>query len=280
MNILKPNKIEDYIIMKLIHGEQLAIALLSQIRTARKQVTKQGFYAALRKLKSEDIVLMYKGRVSLNTVWIKKMNELFEEISRDYTTNQKTFDVLGLENKESISYTFSNIRNLDTFWGHAQNILLHNTASDQPIYAYDPHYWFYIARRDTEKELLDEIIKNKRQFLMSVGYKSTLDKIIKSDFNSDYTQYNYDRQFDKDNYYITIIGDYITEVWLDETISKKINEIYDKDNVSTNDQINILKSFLEAKVRNKIKISKNKARAEKLKKRMGKNFYIIRKKSV
>lgn len=179
MNILKPHRIEDYVLEKLIDGEQLAITLLSKIRKTKNHITKQGFYAALRKLKADEIILMYKGKVSLNTVWIKKMNEMFEEINKAYTVNQKSFDVLGLENRESISYTFSNIKSLDTFWGHSQNILLHNTNSNQPIYAYDPHYWFYTARRDTEKELLKEIVKHNRQFLMSVGYSTPLDKIIK-----------------------------------------------------------------------------------------------------
>lgn len=74
---------------------------------------------------------------------------------------------------------------------------------------------------------------------------------------SDYVQYNYEKQFEKDNYYITVIGDFITEVWLDEEISKKIHSVYQKSQANDGDALNTLKGFLEAKVKNKIKISRN-----------------------
>lgn len=274
MNIIKPEKLEDLILHNLIQGEMVTTNLLSKIRLNGKNTTKQGFYAALRKLKKEEVILVYKGTVSLNTVWIKKMQDVFEKISQTYTINQKSFDVLSLEDKESTSYSFSTIKNLDIFWGHAQNILIHNTSPQQPIYAYDPHYWFYLARRDTEKELLKEIEQNKRQFLMTVGGTTALDKIIKTDFDSDYLQYNYNKLFDRSNYYITIIGDYITEVFLDQDISNRIDSIYNQ-NTDVHGATNLLKTFLEARVKNKIKISKNRLRAEKLKTRMGRDFYII-----
>lgn len=277
MNILKPKKIEDLVTASLIHGEQMASELLGRIQSTGKNITKQGFYAALRKLKTEETILIYKGRVSLNTVWIKKMRDMFEIIDRAYTMGTKSFDVLGLENKESITYSFSTIRNLDIFWGHSQNILIHNTDEQEPVYAYDPHYWFYIARKDTERELLRELERNKRQFLMTVSSTLPLDKTIKTDFNTDYLQYNYENMFDKNNYYVTVIGDYITEVFLDETTAQKIEGIYESATGITESVTHNLKSLLELKVKSKIKISRNQARAEKLKKKMGKDFYVLNK---
>jgi hypothetical protein len=276
MNLIQPQRLEDYIIKFLTGGEQTTASLLSNIRSKRKNTTKQGFYAALRKLKSDEIILVYKSIASLNTVWIKKMRDLFEVIGKTYTVDQKSFDVLGLENKESISYTFSNTKSLDIFWGHAQNIIVHNTSKDQPIYAYDPHYWFYIARKETETELLKEIAQKGRQFLMTVGGSTKLDKIIQKDFVGDLLQYSHKKIFEDDNYYVTVIGDYITEVFLDEKMGKKIDEIYRNKKISEQDSILTLKGFLDEKVRNKIKISKNKTRADKLKTKMGKDFYIIR----
>lgn len=276
MNIIKPQKLEDKIINNLTNGEKVSTTLLETIRKQGKNITKQGFYAALRKLKSEEIILIYKGRVSLNTVWIKKMKDLFGTISRNYTIDQNSFDVLGLQDGENITYMFNSIRHLDIFWGHSQNILLHNTTNIDPIYCYDPHYWFYIARKDTEIELLKEIVENKRQFLMTVGGTMFLDKIVKKEFNNDFLQYNFKKMFEKNNYYVTIIGDYITEVHLDEKISKEIDDLY-KEKENIDDKIvHKLKSYLDAKVKNKIKITRNKNKAERLKKMMKKDFYIIK----
>ena len=113
MSIINPQKLDDLIITYLINGEQKTTSLLELVRKIRKNTTKQGFYAAIRKLKKEEAVLLYKGYISLNTVWINKMQDVFERISQTYTINQKSFDVLNLEDKESISYTFSNIKNLE-----------------------------------------------------------------------------------------------------------------------------------------------------------------------
>jgi hypothetical protein len=278
MNIINPKRLEDLIVNLLMDGERATTELLSVIRINRKNTTKQGFYAALRKLKADEVILVYRKAVSLNTAWIKKMHEAFEIIEKTYTTDHKSFDVLDLEEKESISYAFSNIKNLDIFWGHSQNILIHNSQTSEPVYSYDPHYWFYIARKETEKELLKEIVAQKRQFLMTVAGQAKLDKIIKTDFNNDFLQYSYNKDLFKkknNNYYITVIGDYITEVFLDEQISKEIDQLY-KTDLDVEKASGILKNLLDKKGKSKIKISKNKTRAQKLKTKMGKDFYVIK----
>ncbi len=262
------------ILSLLIKGEKTTLVLLSELQ-AKKKVTKQGFYAALRKLREEETILIYKSIVSLNTVWIKRMKDSLADISHAYTVKQDSFDVLNLEDKESITYSFSNIRNLDTFWGHSQNILMYNTAQTEPIYAYDPHYWFYIARKETEQALLKEITENKRQFLMVVGNNYILDKVIAPDFKNDYLQYHYEPLFPRQDYYMTVIGDYISEVFLDEATADKIHELYASAKGIDVKVIEMLHMCLHAKVRSKIKISRNANRAQKLKKMLGKNFYII-----
>ena len=277
MNLINPQRLEDYIVKLLMEGEQSTTSLLSRVRVIRKNTTKQGFYAALRKLKAEEVALTYKGKVSLSTVWINKMKSSFEEIGRKYAAGQASFSVLDLDDRESMSYSFSTIKNLDIFWGYSQSILMHNTPDNNPIYAYDPHYWFYFAHKETETELLKEIVQHKRQFLMTVGGATKLDKAVKPHFNNKYLQYNHKKLFRKDNYYITVIGDYISEVMLDEGTGKKIDNVYGSTNELNDAIVEKLKQILEAKVRCKIKISKNKSKADKLKKMMGRDFYILKK---
>ncbi len=96
MNLSEPKNLEDMICSLLIGGEKRTTVLLSSIRELRKNTTKQGFYASLRKLKSEDIVTVYKSNISLNTTWIKKMESIFEKININYTVKQNSFDVFKL----------------------------------------------------------------------------------------------------------------------------------------------------------------------------------------
>ncbi len=276
MNFLNPKKLEDLVASLLLKGRQNTTDLLDMVRKVRRQTTKQGFYVALRKLKKEDVITVYRKEASLNTTWLAKMRDVVNEVTEAHTTGNKSFGVLKLEDGESVTYSFSNIKNLDTFWGHSQNILVHNTPNAEPLYTYDPHYWFYIARKETEKKLLEEIVENKRQFLITVGGNTDLDKIIKTDFNSDYLQYNMEEVFPKRNYYVTIIGDYISEVLLDEPTAKKIDYIYKNKNVIDSEVTALFNEILNSKTKNKIKISRNKNKAEKLKRKLRKNFYLLR----
>lgn len=276
MSILQPKKIQDLVILGLAQGSRKTTDLLSDIRQDRPSITKQAFYAVLRALKCEEAVVVYKGVVALNSAWIETMREWFEQISRTYTLPTGSPDILSLEERESVSYLFSTTRHLDIFWGHSQNILLRHSAFE-PIYSYDPHYWFYIARRETEQRLLQEIMKNKKQFLMTVGGTSTLDKLIKKDFATDRLQYALKRLFDRPNYYVTVIGDFITEVFLDPKIAQQIENLYQQHRTLNSAVMEKFLRLLETKGKNRIRISKNTKRAQGLKAKLGKNFYVLKK---
>ncbi len=275
MNIFKHQTIESLVIHLLTAGEKSTSLLLDEVKNIRK-VTKQGFYRAIRNLKRDEVILVYKKIVSLDPVWMNKMKDMLANMTTAYALGQNSFDVLGLEDKENVIYSFSTIKNLDAFWGHLQGILMSNTNEKEPIYSYDPHYWFYIARREREKELLEQIVQNKRQFLMTVGGQTPLDKIIKADFNNNYLQYNQNQMFDRINYYVTLIGDYIIEVYLDDMVSKRINDIYQSAPALYESVVSNLKKLLDSRTKNRIRVSRNKSKAAKLKKKFGKNFYILR----
>ena len=275
MNLLKRTNIESIIVYLLQSGEKKTTDLLAETRTLRRHTTKQGFYAAVRKMKREEVVVIYKKKVALHTTWIKEMQEAVEHLSQNYMHESNSFDALSLADGEHASYSFSNLNHLDIFWGHSQNILSRKSPTE-PIYAYDPHYWFYIARQESEKKLLKSLVKHKQQFLIAVGGKTPLDKHVKTEFNNKYVQCNLENIFTRPNYYITIIGEYITEVFLDQSVSKKIDHLYQKHTVLSPELISELKTLLSIKSKNRIKITRNKSKANILKKKMGANFYVIR----
>lgn len=271
MNLLKSFQLEAVIVRLLLEGECSTTVLLEKVRKI-KATTKQGFYSALRKLRREEVILIYKKTVSLDGVWLKKMRDAFAQTE---APQDEVSDVLSLQNKESILYSFSNIRNLDTFWGHIQSILVKNTSERDPIFSYDPHYWFYLAREERERELLKEMVENKRQFLMTVGGETPLDKVIKSNFNNEYLQYTHKKILDFLNQYLTVVGEYVIEVTLDKKTSDRMEKIYKENSNVTEDVVLDLQDLLVSKGKNKLKVSRNKAKAEKLKKILSKDFFII-----
>lgn len=273
MSIIKPHSLEDFIINCLISGEKASPWLLLEVQTLRSSLTKQGFYAALRKLKQAEVVTVRKKIVALNTSWIRDLQLLVDKMNNAYLGENSSFDLLSLKDKESASFTFSTTVALDIFWGHSQNIFFHNTPKDIPIYCYDPHYWIYVARKESEQKLLEDIAKNNRQFLIVVGFDTPLDRLIKQDFTSYFVQYHIQNLYEKDNYYFTVIGDYITEVFMNEQTTKKLEELYKQYHIITPDLLHEFQKLLVDKKKHRIKISRNAAKAEAMKKKLRKYFY-------
>jgi hypothetical protein len=275
VDFISPKSIAEFVLFELRGGPQATSDLLGAIR-AKRSVTKQGFYAALRELKEKEAILLYRHTVSLNTAWIGRLQEAVNTISHAYLSSSYLPDLLALQDKESVSFTFSNSRTLDSFWGHAQSLLLQHTPESDPIYSYDPHYWFYLARKETEERLIQDIERSGRQFLMVVGGDTELDKLIHKRFAGDLLQYHRKQMFSDPSYYVTVIGDYLTEVTLDPHISARVETVYSSDQIFQQGIESALAPLLELKSRNKIKISRNRSRASMLKKKFAPFFFISR----
>ncbi len=274
MSIINPHSLDEIIVNCLKEGEKESPSLLYEVQTIRAHITKQGFYAALRKLKKEEVVSVRKKMVALNTSWIRDLQKLTDTMNNSYLGENSSFDLLSLKDKESASFVFSTTVALDVFWGHSQNIFFYNTSKDTPIYCYDPHYWIYLARKESEQKLLEDIAKKQRQFLIVVGCDTQLDRIIKKDFDDDFIQYHVQKLYEKDNYYFTVIGEYITEIFMNEQTTKRIDELYAHYKTITPELLTEFQKLLTDKRKHRIKISRNKVKAEIMKKKLRKYFYI------
>ena len=142
------------------------------------------------------------------------------------------------------------------------------------MYTYDPHYWFLIARPEVERGHMDGINSLGKQFLMTVGGTTPLDKALLPEFNTELRQYHMQKLFDKPGYYTVVIGDFIFESTFDESVERIIENIYARCDTATDTTRREFEPVLEARIRSKLKISRNRTRAKKLKAKFGKNFFI------
>lgn len=276
MNILKPASIEEYIVKTLQKQAFSGSELLAEIKKFRPRTTKQALYSALRKLTSAEIVVMHNMRISLSSIWITKMAEFFTLAKHFYTKTVTTDEgFLNLEDGDRVTYSFKNPNITDIFWGHAVDILCEITPLSEPYYIYDPHEWFMLAR-ETEAPLLKKIAMTDRQVLILVGGSTFLDKYIIKQFEGTAVQYHPTNEllFDKRNYYVNIFDDFIIEAYLDETTAKKIDDFYTTTTVWDHEQEVSLKKIIADEGKNKLVISRNRKKAEKLKKVFKKYFYI------
>mgnify|MGYP001571696364 CR=1 FL=1 len=274
MGILKPQILSDRIVSELKNGSQRGPALMEILDRSSQKYTKQALYAALRQLIKDDVVVKHRGRYSLNTTWILQLQSFVHDAARQYDVVQGGSEILSLTDGESVSYVFTNSHTLDTFWGHAQNVLLEHTAPSEAVYAYDPHYWFVIAHQDTERTLLKHIVESKRQFLMAVGGTNALDKLIAKEFDGTYSQYAYVPQNSDNTQYVSTIGPYIISVELDQKIADRVENLFKTATASTSTVVSELRSLLSVRSKNKIKITLSTRKAARIRASLKKYFYI------
>ncbi|MBP7831545.1 MAG: hypothetical protein KA028_00815 [Candidatus Pacebacteria bacterium] len=275
--IYKPKTVEEHVLALLQKGSLGTADMLAKVQAARIGTTKQALYQTLHKLKKEEVVVMRSKQVSLSHIWIKKMAEYFAIAERSYGTHEQPGeDFLLLKDGDKISYTFKDPTQTDMFLGHAFGVLAEVTSKDEPIYLYNPHEWFFLARHETERYLFDKLIANKKQLYLIAGNRDPLDVYVAKEFNNDLSQYYASSTplFEKGNYYFNIYGDYIMEFWIDEATSEEIDLFYKNTTVFDEAAEKKIKGIIERSGRNKVSISKNARKAEKLKKIFAKYFLI------
>ncbi len=277
MNILNPASIEEQVANLLQKNSLTGARLLEEIKKDRPKTTKQAVYAALRVLRSGEIVVKHKKLFSLSSVWIMKMAEFFQ-LAKHFYTKTATADegFLSLEDGDRVSYAFKNPNVADIFWGHAFDILSEITPLNEPVYLYNPHEWFLLARHDSEKAIFDRITKTGKQVLVIAGGNTILDKNLTKEFDGKISQYypTDEMIFEKRNYYLNIFDDFIIEALIDEDVAKKIDAFYQTTSTWNKESEIVLKRIIETEGKNKLTISRNNKRAEKLKKIFKKYFYI------
>ena len=258
---------EDLILEELKTGAKKMSRLVLVFAKQRPGTTKQGVYAALRVLRDEEKVVVHGGFASLSNVWLERMIEYFSIAQQNYArSGARDNSFLNLAEGERVQYFFRDPVQTDAFWSHVYTILNNTVPADKPIYLYNPHEWFMLARRDNERETIKAIIGRGRAYFMTIGNKTVLDQTLAKEFNELKVSYRLLESplFNKQNYYLNIIGDFLIEVYLDQTIEKKIDEVFKTTAEWTPQAQAELESVVSSRGRSKLTVSRNAKRASKL----------------
>lgn len=274
------DSIEAKIVDQLKNAGKTATELVDTLRIKNKSVTKQAVYQALRKLKKEEVVVIFKKKISLSQVWLDSTLTFFESANKLHTIKDKE-PFLNLTEGDSIIYSFKTPYLTDQFWAHAFLLLLTATSNIEPVCVYNPHEWFIITRQDSETALLKKIALHEKVAFFLIGNTDSIDRSIRKYFSEDYIQYHTDAHVKlPTNYYVNIFDDYVLEVWLDKKVSSEINVWYKKNKELNPSNKEELISVVHQLGRNKMRISRNKKRSKTLRKLFAKDFYVPKNKVI
>lgn len=273
----KEPKVEDHILEILSEGQISTTLLINKIKAKRPQTTKQAVYKALRVLKENETIVLLREEASLSSVWLKRLADFTERAEMNYKSlDRPSIDFLGLKQGEKISYTFNTFEATDMFWAHAFDVLTDTTPLTSPIFLYNPHEWFLLARPESEVYLFNRMIKIGKKLFLIAGNADPLDMYASKYFDGNYTQYYASPKslFPKDNYYVNVFDDFLIEVWLDPKVSESIDALYKKTKVFDEGIKKDLLHMIRQKGKNKFVITRNKRKADGVK-RMFKEYFLV-----
>ena len=279
MSLVKPKNIEENLLFLLKMGPQKCLDLVAKIKEIRPQTTKQAVYCALRILRDQENIIIAKGTASLNLSWLNEMTNFFESAKGSYVKNSNDGSFLRLADKERIKYYFQTVEKADIFWTHATYVLIEQLIDREPVFFYNPHEWFLLARNKNEQALIDSFTHKNHPFLLTAGGSTPLDKHIASGFDGTKSQYNMlaKPMFKENNYYLNIFGDFLIEVWLDKEIADEVEKLYQTATSFDENAKEKIQKILSRQGRMRLVISRNHKKATKLKKTLARDFAINQK---
>ncbi len=271
----KQQKIEDLILEVLSNGAENTKSLIEKIKLVRKNTSKQAIYKSLKNLKENEVIIHSKEQVSLSSVWLKRLSDFVEKTRLKYQTeNSPNINFIGLKQGEKVSYTFKNFEATDMFWAHAFDVLSDITPVTSPIFLYNPHEWFLLARTESETYLFNRLAKIGKKLFLFAGNKTTLDLYVAKYFDGKITNYfaSDTKLFSKQNYYVNIFDDFLIEVWLDPKVSEAIDQFYKGTKDFDENAKKKLLEIIRHGGRNKLVINRNKRKADKIRNMFSKFF--------
>jgi len=269
--------VEDKALKILQKGTLLATEIVRQVSLLRPITTKQAVYRVLRKLKKEEKIVVHGKSVSLNIQWLKTMSE-FYSLAEFYCSGSNGNTFLNLKGRDKIVYSFKNLNSLDAFGIHALHMIGMVTEKQIPLFAYNPHEWFFWARREAEQMFVEAMHKDERQLFLVSSHSDPLDLELRKYYQGDLLQYHIVEKslFPKENYYFVVFGDYLMEVYFDEKIVEELDEFYKTTKIWGEEARLILQKIILKSSKNKLVISRNQRKIERYKKMLSPYFFIKR----
>ena len=270
------NSVEGTVLGAIQKGTLLATDIVHKVSMLRPKTTKQAVYRVLRKLKKEEKIVIHGKSVSLNIQWLKTMSEFFSLAEFYYSGSTGTDSFLNIKGRDKIIYSFKNLNLLDAFGIHALHMMGMVTKKHIPIFAYNPHEWFFWARHEAEQMFVEAMHKDERRLLLVSSHSDPLDLELRKYYQGDLLQYHIIEKslFPKENYYFVAFGDYLMEVYFDEKIIHELDEFYRKTLVWNEDAKESLQKIVLKSSKNKLVISRNRRKIDRYKKILSPYFFI------
>lgn len=263
-------KISERIISSLAEGPLDSLVLLGKLKEAH-QITKQGFYRALRELMEEEIVTKNKQLIILSPFWINKLGDFAKRLESN-TVDKGAESLFNLSEGDTIVFRFKSITDLYLLWTHYFFILC--KGIDGSVVFFNGHNFWALFRSDIENEMYAWIKNNNKEAYTVIGHNTPLDKSTSEYIKTDY---GIEVAFEKtpsvkETIFPAVFGDYVMSTVLDKDTVDAIDALYHKYEAWQPEIQTELEEIISKIQRSKVVIERNQKKAEKLRKKLMKYF--------
>ena len=261
--------IEEIVLSSLFHEGSLSVAALSTlIKKKRGVFTKQGLYRVLRKLKTEEKVVIYKGVISLNQLWVFTLRSLTQKASGG---NSVIGNIAEMKEGERIQLRLKGLDSIDRVWSDLFLSLEMFTPASLPLYLYNPHNWTILAREATDRVHIEQLEKKGRQTFLAIGSDTFLDKETVKLMKSKHVECSIYAGMNEDTY-IAVLGVFIFHIKFDAHTNLAVDHAFRES--ETIDELKEKLRQLDTKAKGKIMVERETGKALAWKKKFAKHFYI------
>lgn len=269
--------IEYYLLENLKYGPLPTMELIECIRKDKPDVSKQAIYAKIRTLKTRNVLVTHNKQVYLNADWLQKLIDYTNTIQHSYYNGEigagRFFNLNDGERKHAV---LNNPVTLYGYWINMLYTLMNVIEKPEPIYFYDDHMWFLPAEGKSEKRFVQAANNRGFKVFELCAQNNPLDKNLLKQNDDVYDQHFILQQplFPRNNYYVSIVGNFVIEIQLGQKMADRIDHFFTEKSSPDDTTLAELQQILEKRSRIKLTVSKNIKKAEALKKKFSKWFYL------
>ncbi len=263
---------EAVVVDILAHKPRVAMKELSDYfqKKYKPGMTLQGLYKVVKHLTDQRVIVKEGNLVSLDAAWINNLMSFTEVLKRVYLQSDATFANIILEEGESRSFQFETPVSMDNFWTHVLVAETHYYAEqkhpDKNVYNYNHHSWFQLMPTHNEQTLVETYHQMNMVWYQVIGSKLFLDTLATQFIeNDDFHFMQIDRgSLVKPNYYVVVLGDFITETSLPNYIFEQLEKLYQTVKSISEFNAQDILTLMKQPGRTTLTISRNKKRAMRL----------------
>lgn len=262
--------VKDSIIIELENGVRSKAGVIDRVME-REKVTVQAVYKELRALVGDEVVLDKQKKLSLTLPFIEGEYKRWKQAKEHYTHQVSFDDFLQLQKGKSLSFTFSNIVDLDLFWTQAFIILERILPEEIPRYSIVAHDWFSYARPTTDDIWINDRTRSLRMIITHPAEIDWQIARLRRKQGYEFTGGENPMKLTEAEY-ITLVSDWIFEVEFDRKVAKELNEyIWSLKNVGEVNP-NKVDELMKMKGTFKLKLSNNPKKAKEMANKVKKYF--------